>query len=374
MASYECRGKNKLWSVRFNIIENNKLIYKRISEDENGNKFTRKKDAELAYHNFILKYQNNKLSQKSNEHITNRKFSDIYNEYITYKKEYIKDSTYYEMIKTFEKHILPYFSEMKIGDITKTTILDFQQTLNNYSYKYKSKIRTFLYSMYKYLFYYYDVDNVIARVEAFKKPKIKKEISIWNINEFETFINTFDNSNDGIIYKTFFTFLYYTGCRLGEVLALNFNDFNLFEKTVSINKNLSTKTSNNTSYSVTSPKTISSYRKILIPEKLLTQLLIYINEFQETKYSKFFFGLEKPLDDHTIYRRLEEHCKISNIKKIRIHDFRHSHASLLITNGANIVLVANRLGHSNTQQTLNTYAHLFPNSEKELINLINNLG
>jgi len=278
------------------------------------------------------------------------------------------------MIKTFEKHILPYFSEMKIGDITKTTILDFQQTLNNYSYKYKSKIRTFLYSMYKYLFYYYDVDNVIARVEAFKKPKIKKEISIWNINEFETFINTFDNSNDGIIYKTFFTFLYYTGCRLGEVLALNFNDFNLFEKTVSINKNLSTKTSNNTSYSVTSPKTISSYRKILIPEKLLTQLLIYINEFQETKYSKFFFGLEKPLDDHTIYRRLEEHCKISNIKKIRIHDFRHSHASLLITNGANIVLVANRLGHSNTQQTLNTYAHLFPNSEKELINLINNLG
>ncbi len=372
MPSYECRGKQKLWSVRFFIYENGKQVNKRISE-YNGEKLKRKKDAELAYREFITEYE--KKHHKNNySNINEQYFNDVYEEYKKYKKENLKETSFYEMELTFKKHILPFFGKYKIKEISKNKVLEFQQSLCKYSYKYKTKIRTTLYSMYKYLFYYYDIDNVVARVEAFKKPNIKKEINIWNIDEFNSFIKTFDTTiDDEFKFKTFFTFLYYTGCRLGEVLAINYNDINFTNKTISINKTLSTKISSG-GYKISTPKTASSYRTITIPQILLKQLNEYKNRFPDSVNSKFFFGIDKPLDDHTIYRRLEEHCQKSNVKKIRIHDFRHSHASLLIANGATIVLVSNRLGHTNTQQTLNTYAHLFPNSESELINLIDKIS
>lgn len=195
-------------------------------------------------------------------------------------------------------------------------------------------------------------------------------MQVWSLEEFNNFINIIPNED--IAFKTFFTFLYYTGCRLGEALALSYNDFNFKLKTINISKTLTTRISNKSEkYSITAPKTHSSYRKILLPQKLIDELEIYLNSVPESKYSKFFFGLDKPLDDHTIYRRLEKYTELCRNKKIRIHDFRHSHASLLIQKGANVVLVAKRLGHTNTQQTLNTYAHLFPNSESELIDIIN---
>ena len=59
------------------------------------------------------------------------------------------------------------------------------------------------------------------------------------------------------------------------------------------------------------------------------------------------------------------------MKKIRIHDLRHSHASLLINKGQNILIVSKRLGHSDITQTLNTYSHLMPNMQVEVIGALN---
>lgn len=368
MASYECRGKKKLWSVRFEIIENGKSITKRLSG------FERKKDAEQSYRNFMEEYEKTTHQLSSPSNILDKNFIDIFEEYKIYKKEKIKDSSFYDLSNNYKKHIKPFFEKYKLKQITKNIILEWQQSISNYSYKYKQNLRTILYSFYKYLYYYYDIDNVVARVEPFKKPNIKKEMQIWTLKEFNNFINTIDND---ILFKTFFTFLYYTGCRLGETLAINYNDLDLENKTLNICKSLTTKVHNKIqgqTYSITSPKTSSSYRKILLPQTLINQLKNYINSNHEIISSKFFFGLEKPLDDHTIYRRLEFYTKKCKNKIIRIHDFRHSHASFLIQNGANIVLIAKRLGHTNTEQTLNTYAHLFPNTEQDLIDLINKIA
>ncbi len=364
MASYDCRGKKKLWSVRFEIIEDGKVIMKRLSGYE------RKKDAEQAYRAFMEEYSKTPHQLSSPNNILNKSLDEVFNEYKIYKKEKVKDSSFYDLENIYNLHIKPFFENKRIKDINKTSILEWQQTLSKYSYKYKTKIRGVLYSFYKYLYYYYDIDNVIARVEPFTKPNIKKEMQVWSLEEFNNFIDIIPNED--ITFKTFFTFLYYTGCRLGEALALSYNDFNFNLKTVNISKTLTTRISNKLEkYSITAPKTHSSYRKILLPQKLIDELEIYLNTIPESKYSKFFFGLDKPLDDHTIYRRLEKYTELCGNKKIRIHDFRHSHASLLIQKGANVVLVAKRLGHTNTQQTLNTYAHLFPNSESELIDIIN---
>ena len=361
MPSYQCRGKHKLWSVRFDIIENAQAITKRLSG------FERKKDAEQAYISFMQEYNQKKDLYSPEKNVLDKTFEVVFKEYLSYKKDKVKESTYYDIVKIFEKQILPFFKDYQLKKISKAKILEWQNSLSEYSYKYKSKIRTLLFSFYKYLFIYHDIENIVAKVEPFKKPNIKKEMAIWTIDEFKKFIETFD---DDIVFKTFFNFLYFSGCRLGEVLALNYNSFDFINKTVNINKSLTSKVFDN-KFLVTSPKNYSSYRKIILPDSLINLLQDYIKTFPQVNNSQFFFGFDNPLNDKAIYNKLTKHTELCNNKKIRIHDFRHSHASLLIQQGANIVLIAKRLGHSNTEQTLNTYAHLYPNSEEELVQKLN---
>ena len=358
MASYECRGKNKLWSVRFNITDpTGKEITKRLSG------FERKKDAESAYRKFMDSYTPIKVS--SNLKTIDRPLKDFLPEYIAYKKSKLKESSLLEIKSIVYKYIIPVFGECKIKDITKIKILEWQNSLQHFSFNYKRKIRTNLHALFKYLYFYYDIDNVVDRVEGFNKPIEKKEMQFWTLDEFNQFISCIDNK----IWQVFFSFLYYTGCRLGEILALNINDINIGNRMLNITKSISTKyiERHEHSYIITTPKNTSSIRKIYLPVKLINLFNEYIERYPELKTQQFLFFGNKPLTDSTLHRKLDEYCLKSKVKKIRIHDFRHSHASLLIANGANVVLVAKRLGHSNTQQTLNTYTHLFPSSEFELI-------
>ena len=65
-------------------------------------------------------------------------------------------------------------------------------------------------------------------------------------------------------------------------------------------------------------------------------------------------------------------CKKSGVKKIRVHDLRHSHASLLIEMECQPLLIADRLGHEKIQTTLNTYSHLYPNKQAEVAQQLKN--
>lgn len=97
-------------------------------------------------------------------------------------------------------------------------------------------------------------------------------------------------------------------------------------------------------------------------------------QFTNYKDSWFIFGADLPLGDDAIRRRKIRNCKLANIKQIRTHDFRHSCASLLINNGADITLVAKFLGHSKIDETLNTYAHMFQNKLTNIIGIIDSLN
>ena len=85
----------------------------------------------------------------------------------------------------------------------------------------------------------------------------------------------------------------------------------------------------------------------------------------------FVFGGQVPVSDQTLRRRFDSYAQKAGVKKIRIHDLRHSHASLLINKGQNILIVSKRLGHSNITQTLNTYSHLMPNMQLEIVGALN---
>lgn len=88
---------------------------------------------------------------------------------------------------------------------------------------------------------------------------------------------------------------------------------------------------------------------------------------------EFLFGRSEPLSSSTVKRQMQDTIKKSGVKRIRVHDLRHSHVSLLLNNGANIVAVSRKLGHSDVQVTLRTYAHLLPETEDKLVNILDEL-
>lgn len=131
--------------------------------------------------------------------------------------------------------------------------------------------------------------------------------------------------------------------------------------------------SDSRSYEITTPKNRSSYRNVLMPHNLV-QMLWEHKDRCKTEYGFqedwFVFGSQEPLSDQTIRRRLNEYADKAGVKRIRVHDLRHSHASLLINKGQNILIVSQRLGHSDITQTLNIYSHLMPNVQKQIINAL----
>ena len=147
MASYQCRGKNKLWSVRFEIIENGKAITKRLSE-WNGKKFERKKDAEYAYRCFMEEYEKSIHYKYDERNIINRNFKEVFDEYKFYKEKRLKDSAYYDLCNIANNHILPELKNYKIKELSKQVCEAWQNSKSKFSYNYQCKMRNNLYSFF----------------------------------------------------------------------------------------------------------------------------------------------------------------------------------------------------------------------------------
>lgn len=361
MPSYEKHSNGK-WSVRFREIENFETKNKRLSG------FKTKKDAELAY----LEYKSQTDEERFNKFsksATKLMFLDLYNEYCELQKTRIKESSYIDLLSKCNLHLVPYFKKYKVVLISPKVILKWQNSLSKYSYEYKCNLRAYLHAILKYAEQYYRIPNQIKFVDSFKNLEQKKEMQIWEEDEFLQFINCVDE----IEIKAFFSALYLTGARKGELIATTWNDWDLKNKKLTINKNVTRKTADKTKrYEITTTKNREN-RTISIPDNLLKIMLEYKKSLSKINESDFTFGGKEPIASSTIDNRFKAKCKLSGVKKIRIHDFRHSHASYLISHGVSIVAVAKRLGHTNIEQTLNTYSHLMKNDDSDLIDKINQI-
>ena len=208
--------------------------------------------------------------------------------------------------------------------------------------------------------------NIVSKVGNFKNADQKREMAFWTDKEFSQFIAAVDN----LVYKAFFATLYLTGARKGEAMALLWKDVDLQNNVIDICKSYTNKVIGG-GYKITSTKTAGSTRQVVIPDslsKLLAELKDYYKQFAGFTVDCFMFGMTKPLSLINIDRKKKHYCELAGVKEIRTHDFRHSHASLLLNKEQNIMLVAQRLGHSDIKMTLNTYGHLFPNKQRELMN------
>lgn len=159
-------------------------------------------------------------------------------------------------------------------------------------------------------------------------------------------------------YIAFMT-LYWTGMRIGELLALTPKDIDLEKRTISISKSYQRIDRRDV---ITPPKTPKSKRVISIPEFLAIDLQDYIGSIYGIEENDRLFPVTKYFLEHEMQRGI----KASGVKRIRLHDLRHSHASLLIEMGFTPLAIAERLGHERIETTMNTYAHLYPNKQNQL--------
>lgn len=181
-------------------------------------------------------------------------------------------------------------------------------------------------------------------------------MQFWTTDEFKKFLEKVSNKPQS---RAGFLVLYYTGIRIGELLALEYADIDFKAKKLVINKSYQRI---DTKDVITAPKTPKSIREISLPDFLLEELETYTNKlYGLRKHDRIF-----PYTKHFFEKEMNRGTKDGEVKKIRLHDLRHSHASLLIELGFSPLAIADRQGHEKVETTLNTYSHLFPHKRDEV--------
>lgn len=181
------------------------------------------------------------------------------------------------------------------------------------------------------------------------------EMQFWTKEEYMKFSKAM-MKKDGVFQA--FEMLYWCGIRLGEMLALTPSDFDFEKKTVRINKSYQRLHGKDI---ITDPKTAKSNRVIQIPDFLADEMQDYISRFYTIEPDERIFILTKSF----LHHEMDRGCKETGVKRIRIHDLRHSHVSLLIEMGFTAVDIANRVGHESVKITYR-YAHMFPSKDEAI--------
>lgn len=241
--------------------------------------------------------------------------------------------------------------EKKYTNISRKDWLDVYIKICNsdMSVSRKNKTITILKSVCKFAYTYHDLPDNSKTLELLPKEK-NTEYNVWNINQF----NKFSNEVTMVDKRIFFETLYFTGCRRDEIRLLRKIDFNHIRKEIYIRE-----------YEGRSLKNKASIRTIKITEDLSDKLADLLDI-----EGPYLFGGLKPYSKNAIAHHFNRATKLAKLPKIRLHDLRHSHATLLINGGASIVSVSKRLGHTNITQTLDTYTHLVDKEEEKILEII----
>jgi len=327
------------------------------------------------------------LTSKSQNRI-DMTFEETYYQYIDYADEYIKGSTKYCKNNRIKNHILGYFGKINIHDITVNTIIAWKSRVNKatygnskeYTISYKQTLFKELKIILKYGVNFCGLkENVADKIMTFhdKSEKViadEEKVRYIMPNEYNLFISVIEN----IVFKVFFAFLYYMGVRKGEAQALTWEDIDFDNNTARIIKTITNKTEerdeNGFRFKITNTKNRKN-RTIKIPlilKNMLIELYKHYNEFEGFNDKWFVFGGYRHLASQSINNAKDNCFELvkktygKSINRITNHEFRHSHASYLISKGVKVELIAYRLGDT-VEVILKVYAHLFPEVEDKII-------
>ncbi len=303
---------------------------------------------------------NFKLAANANMDMTMEAFVEIYfrDKAGELKERSIKNKRY-----MIEAHVLPYFKNKPMNSITPSDIIQWQNTIREkgYSETYLRMIQNQITALFTHAGSIYNLsNNPCKKVKKMGKPDADK-LDFWTKEEYDKFIATIP---EGSRYYVLFETLFWTGFRVGELLALSKSDIDFINKKISISK---TYYRVNGQDVITTPKTQESNRVIDIPEFLAKELKEYIDKLYEIPDNERIFPIVAEAVQHKMKRQIEK----ARIKKIRVHDLRHSHVAYLIHQGVQPLIIKERLGHKDIKITLNTYGHLYPNQQKKVADMLN---
>lgn len=318
----------------------------------------------FSYEKDAKKYENDFLANYTKEPTITLK--DLAAEYLTFLKPRRKASTYYNKAYLIEKHILPILGHMPIKDISPKVVIQWQNNLskNNYKPTYLYQLCTLLGGILSYGMKTQGLkSNALWQAGKIGKARAIRD-NTWTLDNFQTFIQTLANDEynrskqikrivdtDSLIVA--YHILFFTGMRLGELLALTINDINFTNNTIVINKSFQRLHQKDI---ISEPKTPSSIRIVDIPDKVMNLLHEYIRKLPPDYPSnaRIFSNLGK----NNLGRPLKSTAKLAGVPEICIHDLRHSHATLLYTLGVSAKEASIRLGHAKIQTTLDVYTHI----------------
>lgn len=345
----EIRGT---WYAKFNYVDWTGSIKQKLKRG-----FSKQKDAKEFERNFLEK------SQASPD----MSFGNLYELYMEDCKSRLKPTTYRNKEYVIELKIIPFFKDMPLNKIEPATVRKWQNELisskENYSETYLKTINNQLSAMFNFAMKYYKLPSNPARICGSMGKKNADSMQFWTKEEFYKFLPVISNK---VTSKFAFSILFWTGIRSGELLALTLDDFDLEKKILSINKNYARHEGEDL---ILNPKTPKSKRQITLPQFLCDMTIEYVDALYDYKPNERLFNVTK----HYLNHEMKRGCMLSGVKKIRIHDIRHSHASLLIEEGFSPLLISERLGHENIETTLQTYSHLYPNKHGQVAERLNNM-
>lgn len=276
----------------------------------------------------------------------------------------LKENTWLTKEHIIKTKILPYFGKRNISEITTKDVIAWQNELlayrnekrQPYSQTYLKTVHNQLSAIFNHAVKHYDLRSNPAAKAGSMGDKDGANINFWTKGEYSRFA---EEMMDKPVSYYAFEMLYWCGIREGELLALTAADFDFNNGTVRINKSYQRLHGEDV---ITTPKTKKSNRIIKMPQFLCEEMQDYFGTLYGLKKKDRVF----PLTKSYLHHEMDRGSKAAGVKRIRIHDLRHSHVSLLIDMGFTPVAIADRLGHESIEITLR-YAHLFPSRQTEMV-------
>ena len=355
MPAYKEKSRNT-WTVKFkhkSWTGETKWVTKRG--------FATKRDA-LHYERDFLVRQSSNLDMS---------FADFVKVYREDRGARLKESTLSTKDHIIDTKLVPYFGKKCMREISTRDIMLWQNALlayrnpkngTHYSKSYLKTIHNQLSAILNHAVRYYKLAENPARTVGNMGSEKGIEMKCWTREEYLKFSEYMMDDPVGYYY---FQMLYWCGLREGEALALTVSDFNFAKKTVSITKTFHHLKGKDV---ITEPKTPKSNRIVEMPAFLVEEIQYYIEKLYDPRPDDRLF----PLSKSYLYRKMEQGSKAMGLQRIRVHDLRHSHVSLLFHLGYSAVAIASRMGHESIDITYR-YAHLFPNAQQQMATDLNAL-
>lgn len=327
----------------------------------------------------------NKIKQAHHDFIANGSTVEslkpikIYNELVelwleSYKLT-VKPQTYTNTMTFLHAYIIPYFDGLQLEKITVSMVQKFINELAPKVARYKVvhsyNKRIFKYAVSLQLLKSNPCDNVmVPNIKHAKKNKTTF-IDGEDLKNFMAYMQDLATKDyTALIDYTLYSLLLASGLRIGEAIALQWSDIDTKNKTITVSK-----TYNSTHNVVTTPKSKNAYRVIsidnitiaLLSRYKMAQSRIFADISMKSPINVFATPARDFLYYNTIRHRLKKHLKAINLPMFEFHAFRHTHASLLLNAGISYKELQNRLGHAKLSMTMDTYAHLSKDKEREAV-------